>query len=160
MTCACASPLIARGDFVAKRMNYKERQVREEQPEESLRSPRASRFEKENMEIGETIYVTTRDDFRTWFEKNHKTKKEIWLIQYKKATKKPSLNYVEAVEEGLCFGWIDGLEKSMDAERYALRFSPRRPKSNWTETNKERARKMIVEGKMTEAGLATLPSDV
>ena len=78
------------------------------------------------MEIGETIYVTTRAELRNWFEANHASKKEIWLIQYKKATRKPSINYVEAVEEGICFGWIDGLEKSMDAERFALRFSPRR----------------------------------
>jgi uncharacterized protein YdeI (YjbR/CyaY-like superfamily) len=111
------------------------------------------------MEIGETIYVTTREELRKWFQKNHKIKKEIWLIQYKKATKKASMNYVEAVEEAICFGWIDGFEKGMDAERYATRFSPRRPKSNWTETNRERARKMIAEGKMTEAGLATLPAD-
>jgi uncharacterized protein YdeI (YjbR/CyaY-like superfamily) len=111
------------------------------------------------MEIGETIYVTTRAELRKWFEANHESKKEIWLIKYKKATKKPSINYVEAVEEGICFGWIDGLEKGMDAERYALRFSPRRPKSNWTETNKERARKMIAEGKMTKAGFASLPTD-
>ena len=112
------------------------------------------------MEIGETIYVTTSDEFRKWLLQNHQTKKEIWLIQYKKATKKPSLNYVEAVEEALCFGWIDGLEKSMDAERYALRFSPRRPKSNWTNTNKDRARRMIAEGRMTQAGRAALPPDV
>lgn len=112
------------------------------------------------MEIGETLYVTTGDEFRKWLLKNHRTKKEIWLVQYKKATKKPSLNYVDAVEEALCFGWIDGLEKSMDAERYALRFSPRRPKSNWTNTNKERARKMIAEGRMTPAGRAALPPDV
>lgn len=112
------------------------------------------------MEIGETIYVTTGDEFRKWLLKNHKTKKEIWLIQYKKATKKPSIHYVEAVEEALCFGWIDGLEKSMDAERYTLRFSPRRPKSNWTNTNKERARRLIAEGRMTDAGRATLPPDV
>lgn len=112
------------------------------------------------MDIGETLYVTTREDFRQWLQKNHTSKKEIWLVQYKKATKKPSLNYVEAVEEALCFGWIDGLEKSMDTERYALRFSPRRSKSNWTETNKERARKLIAEGKMTQAGFAALPPDV
>lgn len=112
------------------------------------------------MEIGETLYVTTGDEFRKWLLKNHRTRKEIWLVQYKKATKKPSINYVDAVEEALCFGWIDGLEKSMDAERYALRFSPRRPKSNWTNTNKERARKMIAEGRMTPAGRAALPPDV
>jgi uncharacterized protein YdeI (YjbR/CyaY-like superfamily) len=112
------------------------------------------------MEIGETLYVTTRVEFRGWLEKNHSSKGEIWLIQYKKASKKPSLNYVEAVEEALCFGWIDGTQKSMDEERYALRFSPRRQKSNWTETNKERARKLILEGKMTAAGFAALPADL
>lgn len=111
------------------------------------------------MEIGETLYVTTPDEFRKWLEANHKSKMEIWLIQYKKASKKPSIDYVEAVEEALCFGWIDSTEKSIDAERYALRFSPRRPKSNWTEVNKERARRLVAEGKMTEAGLARLPED-
>ena len=112
------------------------------------------------MEIGETLYVIIHEDFRKWLIENHQTKREIWVIQYKKATKKPSLNYSEAVEEALCFGWIDGLVKSMDTERYAIRFSPRRPKSNWTDTNKDLARRMIAEGKMTPAGRATLPSDV
>jgi uncharacterized protein YdeI (YjbR/CyaY-like superfamily) len=112
------------------------------------------------MEIGETLYVTNRDDFRKWLIQNHQAKKEIWLIQYKKATRKPSINYVEAVEEAICFGWIDGFEKSMDSERYATRFSPRRQKSNWTNTNKDRARRMIAEGRMTPAGRATLPVDV
>ena len=112
------------------------------------------------MEIGETLYVTDRDQFRKWLIENHKTKKEIWLIKYKKATKKPSIDYVEAVEEAICFGWIDGFEKGMDAERYAIRFSPRRPKSNWTNTNKDRARRMIAEGRMSPAGRATLPVDV
>lgn len=112
------------------------------------------------MEIGETLYVTNRDDFRKWLIQNHKTRKEIWLVQYKKSTRKPSINYVEAVEEAICFGWIDGFEKSMDAERYATRFSPRRPNSNWTNTNKDRARRMIAEGRMTPAGRAILPPDV
>jgi uncharacterized protein YdeI (YjbR/CyaY-like superfamily) len=112
------------------------------------------------MQIGETIYVTTRDNLRKWLIENHETKKEIWLIRYKKATKKPSIDYVQAVEEAICFGWIDNMEKGMDAERYATRFSPRKPKSNWTNTNKERARKMITEGRMSPAGKATLPPDV
>src|SRR5688500_13360050 len=59
------------------------------------------------MEIGETIYVTTREEFRAWLEENHRLKKEIWLIQYKKVTRKPSIPYVEAVEEAICYGWID-----------------------------------------------------
>lgn len=112
------------------------------------------------MDIGETIYVTSADEFRKWLIQNHRTRKEIWLIQYKKAAKKPSISYVEAVEEAICFGWIDSFEKGMDAERYATRFSPRKPKSNWTNTNKDRARRMIAEGRMTPAGRATLPPDV
>jgi uncharacterized protein YdeI (YjbR/CyaY-like superfamily) len=112
------------------------------------------------MQIGETLYVTTRDDFRKWLIENHQIRKEIWLIRYKKAAKKPSIDYVEAVEEAICFGWIDNLEKGMDEERYALRFSPRKPKSNWTNTNKDRARKMVAAGRMTPAGKATLPLDV
>jgi uncharacterized protein YdeI (YjbR/CyaY-like superfamily) len=111
------------------------------------------------MEIGETLYVTTREQFRQWLVANHAAKKEIWLVQYKKATKKPSIPYVDAVEEAICFGWIDGFERSMDAERYAIRFTPRRPKSNWTATNRERARNMIAAGKMTEVGRVTLPED-
>ena len=113
------------------------------------------------MEIGETLYVTTRDEFRKWLIKNHKTKKEIWLIQYKKATKKPSIKFADAVEEAMCFGWTESIGfKALDTERYVTRFSPRRPKSNWTEKNRERARKMIAEGKMTKAGRATLPPDM
>jgi uncharacterized protein YdeI (YjbR/CyaY-like superfamily) len=110
------------------------------------------------MEIGETLYVTTGEQFRSWLEENHAFKAEIWLVQYKKATGMPSLDYVEAVEEAICFGWIDSLEKSMDAQRYATRFSPRRLRSNWTETNKARARDMIAAGKMTKAGFARLPA--
>jgi uncharacterized protein YdeI (YjbR/CyaY-like superfamily) len=112
------------------------------------------------MEIGETIYVTTREEFREWLEKNHKTCKEIWLIQYKKFTQKPSIPYADAVEEAICFGWIDGFEKGMDDQRFAKRFTPRRQKSLWTDTNIERARKMLEEGKMTEAGRVTLPKGV
>jgi uncharacterized protein YdeI (YjbR/CyaY-like superfamily) len=113
------------------------------------------------MEIGETLYVTTRKEFRQWLTQNHQTKKEIWLIQYKKATNKPSLALAEAVEEAMCFGWTESIGfKGLDAERYVTRFSPRRPKSSWTEKNRQRARKMIAEGKMTEAGLAILPPDL
>ena len=109
------------------------------------------------MEIGKTLYVVSRTDFRRWLQKHHGDRTEIWLIRYKKASGKASLDYVEAVEEAICFGWIDNIEKSMDDERYALRFSPRRPNSNWTTTNIERARRMIAKGKMTAAGRKTLP---
>ena len=112
------------------------------------------------MEIGETLLPTSRKEFRRWLQKHHADRTEIWWIQYKKATGKPSLDYVEAVEEAICFGWIDGFVKTIDAQRYATRFTPRRPRSNWTATNKERARKMITTGKMTAAGRKNLPEDL
>ena len=112
------------------------------------------------MEIGESLYVTTRQDFRRWLKKHHADRDEIWLVRFKKASGKPTLDYVDAVEEAICFGWIDNIEKSMDAERYALRFSPRQPKSNWADTNRERARRMIATRKMTAAGRKTLPPDL
>ncbi len=109
------------------------------------------------MDITETLQVADREEWRAWLQKHHATKKEIWLITQRSATGKPSLSYLHAVEEALCFGWIDGIAKKMDAERTAQRFTPRRPKSNWTELNKERARRLIAQGRMTPAGRAVLP---
>lgn len=112
------------------------------------------------MEIGETLYVATRQEWRRWLAKKHHTQKEIWLIFYKKATGKPSLTYDEAVEEAICYGWIDNWEKSMDKERYALRFALRKKGSNWSEPNRARALKLLQAGRITKAGLATLPQEV
>ena len=85
----------------------------------------------------------------------------LWLVIYKKHTGTPCVSYDEAVEEALCFGWIDGQIKRLDDNRYAQRFSPRKPGSNWSESNKVRVRRLIAEGQMTPAGLATvtLPLD-
>ncbi len=85
--------------------------------------------------------------------KNHQKEDGIWLIYYKKHTQKPSVAYNDAVEEALCFGWIDGKVKTIDDEQYMQRYTPRRPKSNWSVSNIERVKKMINEGKMTEWGL-------
>ena len=112
------------------------------------------------MDIGETLYVTTTAEFRRWLKANHKARTEIWLVQYKKATRKPSITLDQALDEAVCFGWIDSYMKGIDAEKYATRFSPRRPRSNWTQTNRDRARRLIAEGKMTQAGLAALPEDL
>lgn len=109
------------------------------------------------MQITETLYVTNRDEWREWLTENHLAKKEIWLISYSKDSDKPSIPYLHAVEESLCFGWIDGIAKKLDSEGSAQRFTPRRPKSNWTELNKERAKRLIKNGKMTDAGLKVLP---
>jgi uncharacterized protein YdeI (YjbR/CyaY-like superfamily) len=109
------------------------------------------------MDITETFYASERGGWRQWLAENHATAKEIWLIYYSRESGKPSVPYIHAVEEALCFGWIDGIAKKMDDERRAQRFTPRRPKSNWTELNKERARRLIASGQMTEAGLMKLP---
>ena len=105
------------------------------------------------MNIGKTLYVTKRQQWRSWLEKNHKIEKEIWLVYYKKSTGKPTISYNDAVEEALCFGWIDSIEKGIDEEKFAGRFTPRKMKSNLSESNILRIRKLIKEGKMTDAGL-------
>ena len=105
------------------------------------------------MEITKTFYAKDRERWRTWLEKNHNKATEIWLVFYKKHTKKPSVPYVEAVEEALCFGWIDGIAKRIDDEKYAQRFSPRKKNSPWSDLNRARVKKMMAQGLMTEAGL-------
>jgi uncharacterized protein YdeI (YjbR/CyaY-like superfamily) len=105
------------------------------------------------MDIGETLYVSSPNEWRKWLEKNHDRKKEIWLAYYRKATGKPRISYDESVEEALCFGWIDSTIKKLDDERLAQRFSPRRKDSQLSQANKERIDKLVAEGRMTPAGL-------
>ncbi len=105
------------------------------------------------MKIGKTLYVTQRKWWRQWLKKHHKTAKDIWLIYYKKDSGKPRIPYNDAVEEALCFGWIDSTVKSIDKNKFAQRFSPRRPNSILSETNTERIRHLIKQKKMTSVGL-------
>jgi len=108
------------------------------------------------MKMFKTLHVTNREDWRQWLEKNHDKEKEIWLIFYKKHTGQPGVPYDDAVEEALCFGWIDSIIKRMDDEKFSRKFTPRKPDSKWSELNKKRVKKMIQEGIMTEAGLALI----
>lgn len=112
------------------------------------------------MQITKTLYVVNRREWRKWLSKNHATESEIWLVYYRKNSGKPRIPYDDAVEEALCFGWIDGIEKTVDEVSSAQRFTPRRAKSNWSELNKERARRLIENGRMTEAGFAKLGSNL
>ncbi len=105
------------------------------------------------MKITETLNLTNRKDWRTWLQRNHKKKQEIWLIYYKKHTRKPRIPYDHAVEEALCFGWIDSTVQKLDTERYAQKFTPRKSGSRWSRLNIQRARKMIKKNRMTKAGL-------
>jgi uncharacterized protein YdeI (YjbR/CyaY-like superfamily) len=112
------------------------------------------------MNIGETLEARRPEDFAAWLAANANQKQEIWLIIYKKASGKQTVTYQQLVEVALCYGWIDSIMKSIDVEKSAQRFSPRRKRSNWTATNKAIARRLIAEGRMTEAGRAALPDDL
>jgi len=97
-----------------------------------------------------------RKEWRAWLEKNYANEKEIWLVFYKVKTKKESIKYAEAVEEALCFGWIDSTVKRIDDEKHMQKYTPRNAKSNWSATNKARVKKLKKEGLMTEYGLAAV----
>jgi uncharacterized protein YdeI (YjbR/CyaY-like superfamily) len=99
------------------------------------------------------VYFENRDKWREWLEINYGKKTGIWLIIYKKNSETTGIKYDEAVEEAICFGWIDSKMKSIDQEKYILKFTPRKNNSIWAENNKVRVDRMIKVGKMTEAGL-------
>ena len=90
--------------------------------------------------------------FRAWLQKHHGAKTELWVGYWKKSTGVPSITWQESVDEALCFGWIDGIRKSVDARSYMNRFTPRRPGSVWSEVNTRRALELIQEGRMRAAG--------
>lgn len=100
-----------------------------------------------------TLYVVHREEWRLWLEQNYDKKKEIWLLYYKKHTGHPRIPYDDAVEEALCFGWIDSLVRRLDDYKFAQKFTPRKDVSRWSESNKRRIRKLLREGKLTKAGL-------
>lgn len=108
------------------------------------------------MEIGTTLYVTKRADWRTWLSKHHNTARDIWLIFYKKSSGKPRISYDDAVLEALAYGWIDSIVKRVDEDSFVQRFSPRKPTSVLSQMNKERIRELIKDGKMTKAGLLAI----
>lgn len=99
------------------------------------------------------VYCSNRSDWRIWLKENADKLKEVWLIYYKKHTGKPRVSYDDAVEEAICFGWIDSTIKRIDDECYMQKFTPRNKGSNWSAHNVTRANKMIDKGKMTESGL-------
>jgi uncharacterized protein YdeI (YjbR/CyaY-like superfamily) len=123
-------------------------------PHES--SPNGQNYQGQEMEIGKTLYVTNRNDWRDWLEKYYRSEKEIWIIYYKKGAKKSRIPYNVAVEEALCFGWIDSIVKKFGEERNVQRFSPRKANSNISQTNKERIKRLIKQGKVIPEVLESL----
>lgn len=112
------------------------------------------------MDLGETLLVRNRDQWRRWLAKNHDKKKEIWVVFFKKTSGKTGMSYDESVEEALAYGWIDGQSKGIDEETWACRFTQRKAKSNWSESNIARIKKLMADGRMAEPGLAVIPADV
>jgi uncharacterized protein YdeI (YjbR/CyaY-like superfamily) len=103
-----------------------------------------------------TIYFSDRKKWRQWLRQHYKTEKEIWLVYYKKGSGKPRIEYNDAVEEALCFGWIDSIVRSIDENRFAQRFSPRKPNSKYSPANKERLRSLLRKKKVVKEVRETL----
>lgn len=104
----------------------------------------------------EDVHPLKRSEWRAWLKKNHDKSPGVWFVYYKKHTGKPRVAYDDAVEEALCFGWIDSLARSFDDERSRLLMTPRKAKSVWSKPNKQRVERLISEGKMTGIGLAKI----
>ena len=100
----------------------------------------------------ERYHARNRAEWRAWLEQHHATARGVWLIYAKQSSGQARVAYEEAVEEALCFGWIDSRPNVLDDERYMQLFSPRKPKSPWSKLNKQRVEKLIQQGLMTEAG--------
>ena len=99
------------------------------------------------------VFFPTQNDLRKWFEKNHKKEKELFVGYYKISSGKPSVTWSESVDEALCFGWIDGIRRSVDEESYCIRFTPRNPKSNWSAVNIKKVEDLTKLGLMKPEGL-------
>jgi uncharacterized protein YdeI (YjbR/CyaY-like superfamily) len=100
-----------------------------------------------------TLYAKDRNQWRDWLTTNAASRKEIWLIYYKKDSRKSSIAHEDAVRQAICFGWIDGIVKKLDSERTVRRFTPRKPESYWSALNIKRAEELIRTGEMTPSGL-------
>ncbi len=97
-----------------------------------------------------------RNEWRKWLDRHHTSENDIWLVYYKKHCNKQSISYEEAVEEALCYGWIDSKVKRIDDEKYMQKYTPRLEKSNWSKSNKKRVERLVQNGRMTNAGISVI----
>lgn len=107
-----------------------------------------------NMTMKPLLYVPDRAGWRAWLEQHYRDEEQVWLVYYRAHTGKPRVAYNDAVEEALCFGWIDSTVKAVDADRFAQRFTPRRSASGYSQPNRERLRRLIAAGKVAPEVLA------
>ncbi len=104
----------------------------------------------------EPIFFKDKAEWRRWLQKNHNKSSEIWILTYKRYVDKQSLSYEDALEEALCYGWIDSRMRRIDDEKHTWRFTPRKPNSIWSLSNRRRAEKLIMQGRMTEPGMGKI----
>jgi uncharacterized protein YdeI (YjbR/CyaY-like superfamily) len=112
------------------------------------------------LDISHAIPIASGAEFDGWLGAHRTSERDVVVAIHKKASGKQTVTFPELQEVALCHGWVDTQTKAIDEERYAIRFVPRRPGSNWSETNRRMARRLIEEGRVTAAGLATLPADL
>jgi uncharacterized protein YdeI (YjbR/CyaY-like superfamily) len=112
------------------------------------------------MAITEQFQPTRPEQWRQWLVDNHRTSSGVWFVFAKKGSGLPTLTYEQAIEEALCFGWIDSAVRKLDAKRYMLQFSPRRDRANWSEPNRKRLIRLLASSRMTDAGLAAIAPEV
>ncbi len=105
------------------------------------------------MTPSKVTFFKSPSDLRRWFARHHLTSQELWAGYYKKSSGKPSITWPESVDEALCVGWIDGIRKSVDADSYTIRFTPRKQRSTWSAVNIKRAQELIDQGLMQPAGI-------
>jgi uncharacterized protein YdeI (YjbR/CyaY-like superfamily) len=116
----------------------------------------ATRAARTRRAVRAPMAFRTSEAFRSWLEENHAVETELWIRLYKVHARAKGIGYREALDESLCFGWIDGVRRSLDADSFAQRFTPRKPKSNWSATNLKRVKELEAEGRMHPAGRAAL----
>ena len=104
------------------------------------------------------VYFESPSEFRKWLKENHAQASELWVGFYRKGSGRTGISYPEAVDEALCFGWIDGIKKKIDVISYTHRFTPRKPRSFWSAVNIKKVRELTAQGRMTPAGLAAFES--
>jgi uncharacterized protein YdeI (YjbR/CyaY-like superfamily) len=112
------------------------------------------------VEVAETLRVESVAAWRAWLAAHHADRREIWLVTDRKGPHQRTPNYDDILDEAVCQGWIDGLVRGLDDSRYLMRWTPRRRGGNWTATNRDRARRLSTAGRLTAAGLASLPDDL
>lgn len=106
-----------------------------------------------------TLLIQTVDQWRAWLDEHHASASEVWLVFYKRHTGLPSIDYKDALDEALCFGWVDSLVKRLDDRRYARKFTPRRQDSRWSTVNRKRYEALKASGRLKPAGIERAPTD-